>query len=249
MAKNFFIVGAQRSGTTYLSTILEEHPEIEMAKPRVPEPKFFLRDDFCSLKAADYESRYFGDKQGAIRNGEKSTSYIEYPVAAQRIASWYPDAQIIFLLRNPIERAVSNYHFSRQSGLETLPIERALAEEEQRRDNYDHAKLSASPFAYLKRGEYIEYIRSYEKLFARSQIIVLIYEEFVERVQSIQHLYRALNVRNDFIPGTLAAKVNASRKVNISLPPALRCRLGNYFAPFNSALEQYLGRKLDAWRT
>lgn len=249
MAKNFFIVGAQRSGTTYLSTILDEHPEIEMAKPWTPEPKFFLRDDFCGLTAYDYGSRYFGNKQGAIRNGEKSTSYIEYPIAAQRIASWYPDAQIVFLLRNPIERAVSNYHFSRQSGLETLPIEKAFAEEERRREQYDHAKLSTSPFSYLKRGTYIDYIRSYEKLFTRAQMVVLIYEEFVEQIKPIQALYRALNVKNDFIPGALVAKVNTSRKANVHLTPALRRRMEDYFTPFNSALEMYLGREINAWRT
>src|SRR5262245_14449285 len=165
MIEHFFVVGAQRSGTTYLYYMLDEHPEIEMAKPIRPEPKFFMQDVFLESQPKDYERIYFGAKSDAQFRGEKTASYIESPLAAKRIAQWYPNAKILFLLREPIARAISNYHFSAANKLETLPLEEAIRTEEQRRENYDHDRISASPFAYLQRGIYIDYIRVYEQFF------------------------------------------------------------------------------------
>ena len=149
MIKHFFIAGAQRCGTTYLYTLLDEHPEIEMAKPFKPEPKFFLKDSLFSKGLSYYESHFFGSKPSAWLQGEKSTTYIESETAAKHIVHAFPDAKILIVLRNPIERAISNYWFSVNNGIETAPIEEAFINEEQRRLNYDHSRFSTSPFVYL----------------------------------------------------------------------------------------------------
>lgn len=248
MSRQFFIVGAQRCGTSYLHTVLDEHPEIEMAKPLAPEPKFFLRGDFASLKRSDYESRYFGHKPGATRWGEKSTSYMEYETAARRIAGWYGDAQLIFMLRHPAERAFSNYHFSRRNGLEDLPMSVAFAEEDRRRDSYDRGKLSASPFAYLKRGHYMNDIRAYERHFGRSQLILLIQEELVGDAGRIQDLYGTLGVKREFVPPSLRAVINSESAVGEHPSPEVRDRLAGIFAESIAELEDYMGREITAWR-
>ena len=59
MTNHFFIVGAQRCGTTYLYNLLDEHPEIEMAKPVKPEPKFFMKDDLFE-KGLDFYKEKLG---------------------------------------------------------------------------------------------------------------------------------------------------------------------------------------------
>src|SRR5262245_47433435 len=151
-ANHFFIVGAQRCGTTYLCHLMDEHPAIEMAKPFRPEPKYFLRDVSLQDDLTRYESTFFGRKPGARLRGEKSTSYMESRAAAERLAAWFPQAKIVFVLRDPIDRAMSHYWFSVQNGLETLPMAEAFRREEERRDNFDPARLSVSPFAYLSRG-------------------------------------------------------------------------------------------------
>ncbi len=87
-SEHFFIVGAQRSGTTYLYRTLDEHPEIEMAKPVRPEPKFFLQGDLSAYTHDDYLGLFFGNKAGAKLRGEKSTSYIESEHAARQISRW-----------------------------------------------------------------------------------------------------------------------------------------------------------------
>jgi hypothetical protein len=247
MIEHFFVVGAQRSGTTYLYYMLDEHPQIEMAKPIRPEPKFFMKDAFLESNPEDYERLYFGAKPGVKLRGEKTASYIESAQAAERIAQWYPQAKILFLLREPVARAISNYQFSAHNGLETLPLEEAIRTEDERRENYDHSKISASPYAYLQRGIYINYIRMFEQFFRRDNLIVMIYEEFVEHLKSIQALYNTLGAAADFVPPSLHEDINASEKAVGSITPDLEKYMVDYFADANAQLEAYLGRKITAW--
>ncbi len=247
MIEHFFAVGAQRSGTTYLYYMLDEHPQIEMAKPIRPEPKFFMKPIFLESQQQDYERMYFGTKPGVKLRGEKTASYIESPLAAERIAQWYPDAKILFLLREPVTRAISNYHFSVHNGLETLPLDEAIRSEKQRRENYDHNKISASPYAYLQRGIYIDYIRMFGQFFKRENLIVMIYEEFVEQLESVQKLYAALGATADFVPPSLHEDINASEKTAVNLTPDLEKYMVDYFADANTQLEAYLGREITAW--
>jgi len=130
-ARHFIIGGAQRSATTYLTHILDTHPEIEQAKPVRPEPKFFLKLDEYTEGYAGYLNRYFSHVAPSENKvlGEKSTSYIEYPAAAERIKKLIPDIRLIFLLRHPIDRAVSNINFSRMHGYEDAPLGTAILRE------------------------------------------------------------------------------------------------------------------------
>ena len=246
MADHFFIVGAQRSGTTYLYHLLDHHPAIEMAKPVRPEPKFFLRSDLDQLTREDYLSTYFSEKT-PIR-GEKSTSYIESEYAARALSQWFPESKIIFLLRNPIDRAISNYKFSCHHNVETLPMHDAFMQEEARRENYDHTRFSTSPYAYLKRGLYVNYIRQYERYFPRKNLIIYLFEELADNTSALQSLYAALEVDETFIPPDISSVVNASDDdVDIAIDNELKHYLHSYFATSNHELAQYLGRSLEIW--
>jgi hypothetical protein len=227
--------------------MLDEHPQIEMAKPMRPEPKFFMKDVFLESQPEDYERMYFGAKPDVKLRGEKTASYIESPLAAERIAQWYPDAKILFLLREPVTRAISNYQFSAANGLEPLPLDEAIRTEDQRRENYDHSKISASPYAYLQRGLYIDYIRTFVQFFKRDNLVIMIYEEFVENLDSIQQLYTTLGAAADFVPPSLYEDINASEKTVGDLMPDLEKYMVDYFADANTQLEAYLGRKITAW--
>ena len=246
---HFFVVGAQRSGTTYLYHLLDEHPQIAMAQPMRPEPKFFLREDLASLTHADYQATYFADASPAQLYGEKSTSYIEKEEAAQHIAQWFPEAKLIFLLRNPIHRAISNYQFSQQNGIETASIEVAFLEETQRQDNYDSTRFSVSPFTYLQRGRYIDYLKMYENYFPRQNLLVYIFEEFVGNQALVQELYQELGVEASFRPASLSKKYNHSLPHADTLTAKLKAYLNNYFQQSNQALAHYMGRSLAMWST
>ena len=247
MNKHFFIVGAQRAGTSYLYHVLNEHPMIAMAEPIKPEPKFFLKA-IDGLGEADYLQQHFSGKDSNLLLGEKSTSYIESEAAARAIASWYPDAKILMILREPIARAISNYHFSANNKLETLPIDEAFLQEEARRENYDKSKISASPYAYLQRGRYMDYIQKWLKYFPREQVHVMIHEETVGSLEELQRLYLALGVDAAFVPQALSEVKNASEKEDLpELSPELRAYMQHYFAESNAALEAFLGRAIPDW--
>src|SRR5688572_11238783 len=101
-----------------------------MAKPWRPEPKHFLDAAAVGRGREAYRAR-FGDAAASVRIfGEKSTSYLERADVPARIATMLPDARILIVLRDPTERAISNYRFSRANGLETASIDEAFYDEE-----------------------------------------------------------------------------------------------------------------------
>lgn len=245
--KNLFIVGAQRSGSTYLYEALDDHPQISMAHPVRPEPKFFLNERLFEHGRDLYENNYFNDrKSGSLYLGEKSTSYIESIEAAQRIHAYYPDARILMILRNPIQRAYSNYLFSVAHKLETLTFMEALKAESERL-NGSRFSTSVNPYAYRQRGRYIDYIESYVKVFSPSQLCVLIFEEFVNNLAGVRALYRWLEIDDNFTPKSLDKVVNPSTiKKEVSSVVFRELALG--YDESILALERYLGRKVDVWR-
>ena len=100
-----------------------------MAKPVKPEPKYFMDPaNACSAYDA-YLKKYFSEAGDAFWLGEKSTSYIENENAALAIRQTVPDATILVMLRNPLERAISHYRFTKDYGLEPYDIERAINKE------------------------------------------------------------------------------------------------------------------------
>jgi hypothetical protein len=248
MSKHFFIAGAQRSGTTYLYHQCAEHPQIEMALPIRPEPKYFIQHWNADETPENYVDRYFGHKAGATIYGEKSTSYIEVESAAQRIAQLIPDAKIVFVLRNPVDRAISNYRFSVKHGVEQASLAEAIYHEETRRHNYDPRKISVSPFAYLQRGRYIDYIRMYERYFDPAQIHIVMYEQMTHDVSVIQKLYAFLGVDTQFLPPSHSEIVNANDSEDAPVfDDTLMRYMYAYFAASNDALFTRLGYAIGDW--
>jgi len=247
---HFFIVGAQRSGTTYLHHLLDEHPEIEMAQPVRPEPKFFIRDgDF--VKGIDYyQSHYFSGQGGAWLKGEKSTSYLESALAAERIYAAYPGARILVLVREPVARAVSHWRFSVANGVENLPMAEAFAAEQTGARSFDQERFSVSPFAYLSRGRYIDDIAIWERHFPKSHIRVLVHETLVGDRHQVAELYRFLRVADDFLPTGLSRRVNASEPATQAesvLSETLVAKLTAGFAEPNRRLAAAYGLDLSTW--
>ncbi|MEE2887796.1 MAG: sulfotransferase [Planctomycetota bacterium] len=245
--RQFFLVGAQRSGTTYLYNLLDAHPEIEMARPVRPEPKFFLDETYRQRGREEYEATFFDPDSKAQLRGEKSTSYIESEAAAQRIHEFYPQASILFLLREPVARAISNYRFSETNGLETLSMWEAFEREAERREQYDASQVSTSPFAYLQRGRYVDYLAIYERVFGAAALHVMLYEDLVAGAETISRLYEFLGVAHDFLPSGLDDVVNATPGVPTPLTSEQQASLRTRFEEPNSRLSSRYGIDLSAW--
>lgn len=249
MAEHFFIIGAQRSGSTYLYNVLDAHHAVFMAKPVRPEPKYFLGPDSAAAGYSTYRQTYFEQAGEASWLGEKSTSYIERVDAAQRIAQTIPDARILVILRDPVERAISNYHFTRGYGLEPLDFESALAEEVRRLDEGLVENVSVSPYAYCQRGRYVDYLERWAGLFDVDRMAVLVAESFIGNASAIAALYRWLGVDDRMLPADITTPVNAGRREGApAIADNVRNRLAAEFRPWNERLAERFGLDLSSWR-
>jgi len=245
MPRHFFIAGAQRCATTYLYRMLEQHPEITMAQPVRPEPKYFIRPQISTDPAAYREEFFAGARTDVL--GEKSTSYIEHPVAAERIARMFPDATILFLLRDPVERALSNYRFSVMNGLETLPLEEALACEPARAAAACSG-VSVSPFAYAARGHYVRHLDAWAEHLPRERMYLLTTEELVaDTASSMRRVFESLQVDPEVALQDIGASVNASGPPE-EASEAVRERLRAAFAESNRDLASRYGVSIGNWQ-
>jgi len=239
----FFIVGAQRSGTTYLYTILDEHPEICMAKPVKPEPKYFLTNEYNEV---EYYNNFYTHKTNTTKIfGEKSTSYYESDSVAQKIATAMPLAKIIFILADPVDRAVSNYKFSFENGLETRSIEEVFIEN--KKINISKYTTSVNPFNYKERGLYYKYLEYYYTYFPKENIKVIIKENFINDIKQIQSLYKFLEVDDTFIPSSINKVVNSS-KSKMKISNEIVESLSKYYKRPNLNLQKLLNRDFSLWQ-
>lgn len=244
--RNLFIVGAQRSGSTYTYSILDDHPQVSMIHPVRPEPKFFMNAELVEFGKNYYVDHYFSDrKQESIYLGEKSTSYLESKEAAARIKEFYPDARIIIILRDPVQRAYSNYQFSVAHNLENLSFKKALEFELDREKDAIFA-TSVSPYAYRRRGQYMDYIDLYLEVFDSRQIHILIFEEFINNLDEVQALYRWLGINENFVPPSLSKIFNPSILDKMDNKAELY-DLTFAYCDSIKRLEDHLGRRMDIW--
>lgn len=244
--RHLLVIGAQRCGTTYLSGLLDAHPQITMARPARPEPKVFLSDESVDKGLAWYRDTYFAHATTESLLGEKSTSYIEDPVAAVRARKVLGEAEIVVLLRDPVERAVSNWRFSTDNGLEQRPLVDALLQNLTSGTDWDEQRTSVSPFAYLERGRYADYLPAWSAAFP-SKTHVLFLQELRTDDAAVGKLYAALGVDAGFRPPARDERVNQSLEPTPELAPELVERLRGYFAASDAALGRLVGRDLPWW--
>lgn len=242
----FFIVGAQRSGTSLLYLSLDSHPDICMARPATPEPKYFLRPPPSANVINDYFFRHYGHYKKEPVIGEKSTSYYESHTAASRIRETLPNARILFCLRHPVERAISNYFFSRQHGLEQRSATDVFLNNKPVPD-FDKSKTSVSPFDYIARSDYPRVIQFFFNHFPERQIKILIFEELIASPTPYRSLLSFLGVDPGVAPLATNKAINPSAKE--PLPPAIRQRLTEMMQPAIRGTESILGRRIPAWRS
>ncbi len=243
----FFIIGAQRSGTTRLYYLLDKHPEISMAKPLRPEPKFFLQNSE-NINAENYLNTYHQVRNGSIKAyGEKSTSYYEKPEVAGRIARYFPDAKIIMSLRNPIDRAISNYFFTLQHGLETRTLQEVFIKKIPKPSI--SANISVSPFDYLQRGNYAKHLPAYIEKFGSERIKILIFDNFIQNPQKdLNDVFDFLKIKQQKIKiPVLSEGQNASKKEQVISQEVIDT-LRAYYSTEIKQLEDLIKMDLSIWK-
>ncbi|HEX3173616.1 MAG TPA: sulfotransferase [Solirubrobacterales bacterium] len=217
MLPNFLILGAQKSGTTALFYALSKHPEV-FTSP-VKEPRYFADEAKALADAAgpgdgetkmtssreEYEA-LFADAGTAMVRGEASPAYLYDADAPAKIAELVPEAKLIAILRNPVERAYSNFLYLVREGREPLhDFGAALAEEEQRRSSG-----WSTAWCYKDKGFYGAQAERYLRHFDREQIHWILYEDYNRDPETtVREVYRFLGVDEDFTQD-LSVRLNVS---------------------------------------
>jgi len=245
---DFIIGGAPRSGTTWLSELLDRHPDVYMAKPVKPEPKFFLVDHLYEKGLQYYSDTWFAQAGEWQVAGEKSTDYLESRPAAERIAHDLPHVKLVFILREPADRAYSNYLWTRMNGIETEDFETALRLEPERERTLPEKWKFARPFSYFSRGLYADLLADYFKRFRREQMLILRFEDIDQRPAVLaDRLHRFLGVepRPDDVDGL--GVINPSENRGETLNAASRRNLMARYAEPNRRLAAMLGPDFAPW--
>ena len=257
----FVVIGAMRSGTTSLTHWLRGHPEVHMAPQK--EVHFF---DLHFERGPDWYRSQFAAAGAAKAVGEATPAYMAKEEALDRMAALIPDAQLVALLRNPVDRAYSHYWHNRLLGKEARSFDDAIA-----------AGAHGGP-DYLGRGRYAEQLQQVEARFSRSALHVIIHDDLVaDQDATFAALCRFLGIDADVPVDRLGRVVNAAttfrslrvRRLTRRWPKPLRDAVGRANArPFryppltvaqaaaleermagaNAELGRWLGRDLSAWR-
>src|SRR3954470_14592736 len=218
---DFLVVGAPKAGTTALHVALSQHPQIFMSSPK--EPKYFLTDDGVQpvprggpgdaqtisrqvWRRADYEALFDASRSHALK-GESSTLYLHDRAAHRRIAATLPDARLVAVLRDPVDRAHSNWTHLRSAGLEP---ERDFV----RATEFERTRAHAgwAPFwRYLGLGHYGAQLEHLFSVFPREQVLVLFYRDLREQPeQTLDTLFRFLGVETGVVTDVPPANVTVA---------------------------------------
>jgi hypothetical protein len=239
VTRHLLVIGAQRCGTTFLHNVLDGHPEIAMARPARPEPKVLLDPALVARGYEWYRSTYFSHADGAKLLGEKSTSYMEYPVAAERAEQLLSDPHVLVILRDPVARAISNWRFSTSHGLEERPLEVALHENLAGPREWDPTVTSVSPYAYVEQGRFVRYLEPWRERFGES-LHVLFLEELAGSPRAARRLFSLLGVDESHEPGDMDVAVNSMKGPLPELPNHLHTAVREYFADSDARLSGLL---------
>ena len=257
-APDFLILGAMKAGTTSLFDCLAAHPLV--IKPATKEIHFF---DLEYHRGHAWYREQLGLEATRSHHGlsgEASPYYLFHPVAPRRVAELNPAARLIVMLRDPVARTLSHYNHARKFSLEELPLEEALAREEERLAGAAHALVSDQVqtipahqyFSYKARGQYAEQLEAWLRFFPPEQILVL-QSELVFRNPELElrRVVKFLGLPS--LPPAPLGRLNTA-----AYPPAsseLVAALERHFAPWNSRLATLLEARwnqhldLSVWRS
>jgi Sulfotransferase domain len=244
---DFAIIGAQKSGTTFLYDRLTRHPHVKRAA--LKELHYFDRHFDRSIEW--YRSQFplpSWNEERTFITGEATPDYLFHPHAARRAAKVVPQAQLIAVLRNPVDRAYSHYYKEVKRGSETLEFKEAVEAEEARlRGEMDkmlederYISFNYEHFSYLSRGIYVDQLLRWSEFYSKEQMLVLKSEDLYGRTLDTLKLIQDFLHLPHWQPEPRALTKKSKRKYP-QMNPAIRQQLEEYFEPHNQRLYEYLG--------
>jgi hypothetical protein len=256
---DFLIIGAKRGGTTSVYNYLLEHPLVLPLFPsrqRIKGVHFFdtgyhrglrwYRGHFPTAASRRLRERRAGRPVVA---GEASPYYLFHPLAAERAHAAMPDARVIVLLRDPVERAWSHYKERVRHGAEPLPFEEALAREPERLAG-EAERIAAEPgyvsfahehHSYQAQGRYLELLPRWLDRYPAERTLVLRSEDLYADPQALLDRVGAFL---GLPPFRLRSRTAYNYHPAADMPAAARRRLEHAFADHDLKLAELLGMPL-----
>jgi hypothetical protein len=271
---DFFIVGAPKCGTTALASYLKAHPEVFI--PRHKELDYFGADlqirNRPRLTWVEYQA-FYAEAADAKRAGDASVWSLYSARAAQEIKAVCPAADIVIMLRDPVEMMYALHAEHVSTGSETIrDFARALAAEDDRRQGRRLGRRARvrTLFHYRDAARYSGQVRRYLDTFGRDKVHIVLFDDFqAATARTFRDVCDFLGISRDFAPEFRV--VNPSKRIRsrlvvnllrLTAPPkratvgspvdrawrALRTRIRRWnvtYAP-RRPLDPHLHRRLDA---
>ena len=254
---DFYLIGAQKCGTSALYDYLVQHPSIHPCNTK--EPRFFdkyydrginwYKSSFPFTFQKKIETKLFNKK---FLTGEATERYFEHPHAPQRIKLVTPKSKFIALLRNPIDRAYSHYNMRYGSKKEVLSFEQAINSEKDRtKDEFDRMLKNEDYYSkdyfhhsYLERGIYVDKLKRWMNVFPKEQFLILNSEDFFKDPHTTYNqVLKFLNLSEWKLDEY--KKIGAGNYKHPQIDPQFRKKLIEFFKPYNEDLFKFLGIKFD----
>ena len=200
MLPNFLIIGAQKSASTFLQVCLNDHPEIYLPTGEIP---FFESPDYEDNNLSELEKLFENRNEKCL--GIKRPNYLGKPEVPKRIESDLPNAKLIVVLRNPIDRAISAYYHNIKYGF-IPPIDVEVGMRKIINKTSFSQQFQRSP-EILEFGYYNKYLTLYKYFFKNDQILIFLHEDILSNpLESVKTAYRFLDISSDFIPESLYSR-------------------------------------------
>ena len=251
---DFVVIGSSKSGTTSLHYYLMQHPSIITER----NVHFF---DHASHNGIKWYRAYFPTKtyknfkklvyKKELIVGEQTATYLFHPLVAKRVCNTIPTAKLIMILRNPVDRAYSDYQHQVREGVETRTFEDAIKSELKRIEigkkeprfimNIDDFIIHPV-FSYLRYGIYVDFIKDWMQFFTKEQFLILpTYELNNSHEEFLKQAFEFLNVPNCKVNGLERKNVGEYKKLDEST----RKLLVDYYKPHNERLFKLLGKNFE----
>lgn len=257
-APDFLIIGAQKAGTSSLYAWLTQHPDVLPAREK--ELHYFDRriesepiDGYLADFPLEIRMRSLRRLRGReVVTGEATPVYLFHPSVPAAVHHHLPSVKLIVLLRDPVERAVSQYWMEFNRGNETLTLEEALAAEVERTgSDFERIRRGEQPDrffwtgTYVARGHYAEQLERWLDLFPRSQMLILEFENLVADPGSVyRRTLEFLGVDPDVAPAPTFKAERAGSKQETH--PETLTWLRERFVDSNRRLAQLIGIDYNA---
>lgn len=253
------LIGASKCGTSSLANHLSSHPDCMppfykeiryFDSSRIPIERFDTYKAYFPSSARRYIKQLLSGRRAWT--ADFSPTYYDHPHAPRRIFETLgADVKLILLLRNPVDRAYSQYRFQRGIGNESeTSFEKALELEQQRIAGEDAKQLAnesyfsrpRNHFGYLTRSYYLSYIKNWHQYFNASQLLVISLEDFKKSPQPV------FNQICDFIGvphHRISKNIHNISKIEETMNTETRLKLLAHFRQHNRELSDYLGQDFD----